>query len=139
MLSLFNNDLFDKMDKSFDNLMKRNSFPAVILRNMRTDIAVTNEAYTITMDVPGYKKEDIKISIDESILTVVAEKHEESEAAEKDVITRERCEGHCERQIRLGDDVDVDKITAKVEDGVLTITVPKKELPVKDIKTIEIM
>lgn len=138
MLSLSTSDIFDKMDKSFENLMKRNSFPAVILRNMRTDIAATDEAYTITMEVPGLKKEDIKISIDESILTVVAEKHEESESTSKKVITRERCDGYCERQVRLGEDVDVENIKAKVEDGVLTITIPKKEVPMKDIKTIEI-
>lgn len=138
MLSLINNDFFDRMDKSFDNLMKRNSFPAIILRNMRTDIASTDEAYTITMDVPGFKKEDIKISIDELILTVVAEKHEETESTDKEVITCERCDGRCERHVRLSDDADVDKITAKVEDGVLIITIPRKERPEKDIKTIDI-
>lgn len=90
------------------------------------------------MDVPGFKKEDIKISIDELILTVVAEKHEEAESADKEVITCERCDGRCERHVRLSDDVDVDKITAKVEDGVLVITVPRKERPEKDIKTIDI-
>jgi len=138
MLSLFNHDIFDKMDKSFDSLMKRNSFPAIILRNMRTDIAATEKAYTVTMDVPGFKKENIKISIDEDILIVVAEKHAKTESTDKEVITCERCDGRCERHVRLSDDVDVDKITAKVEDGVLIITIPRKERPEKDIKTIDI-
>ena len=72
------------------------------------------------------------------ILTVVAEKHEETESTDKEVITCERCDGRCERHVRLSDDVDVDKITAKVEDGVLIITIPRKERPEKDIKTIDI-
>ena len=138
MLNLFTNDFFDKIDRSFDESITRNIFPAIMLRNMRTDIKSTEDSYLISMDVPGFKKEDITISIDDLILTVVAENKEKSETSDHDVIAHERCEGHCERRIRLNDDVDIDKISAKLKNGVLTIMMPKVELPKKNIKTVTI-
>lgn len=138
MLSLMTNDFFDKFDKSVESFMKRNSFPASILKNMRTDIAASDAAYTVTVDVPGYKKENISISIDDSLLVVAVEKKDEKETKDHNMIAQERCEGRCERYIRLGEDADIDYISAKVEDGVLTITIPRKETPKKEVRKIYI-
>lgn len=111
MLNLRNNDFLAKKDPSLDELWKRSSFPSVILRDMRTDTKSSKKEYTVIIDVPGYQKE---------------------------IITHERCEGHCECRIRLLDDVDLDRISAKVEYGVLTNILPKKELPQKEIITVTI-
>lgn len=139
MLNLRNNDFLAKKDPSLDELWKRSSFPSVILRDMRTDTKSSKKEYTVIINVPGYQKEDITISIDDGALIVIAEKAAwKSDAADHEIITHERCEGHCECRIRLLDDVDLDRISAKVENGVLTNILPKKELPQKEIITVTI-
>lgn len=73
------------MDKSVDSLMKRTCFPATILRNMRTDIHVTDNSYIIKVDVPGCKKENIEISVEDAILKIVSETATSSESENKNV------------------------------------------------------
>lgn len=95
---------------------------------MVCDIYEQDGKYFIEVDVPGFKKEDIKIECDKGNLKIVAEKHiEKEEHNKKKYIHRERkFYEKCERSFYLGD-VDENKISAEFNDGTLKIVVPKEE------------
>lgn len=119
------------LDDLFDNFL---SVPEE--SNMKCDIYEKDGNYHIEMDVPGYKKEDIKIECDKGYLTVTASKEKEEEKEEKHYIRRERAYGSYKREFYLGD-VETENITAEFKDGILKLVVPKKE-EVETKKTIEI-
>ena len=77
--------------------------------------------------MPGVKKEDIQISLDNGVLTVKGEtRREDKEEKDGKLIRQERHEGHFVRQLSVGSDVDAQAVKAAFEDGVLAITLPKK-------------
>lgn len=120
------------LDDLFDNFL---SVPEE--SNMKCDIYEKDGNYHIEMDVPGYKKEDIKIECDKGYLTITAEKKmEKEEHEEKRYIRRERTYGSYKREFYLGD-VETDQIKAEFKDGMLTLVVPKRA-EVETKKTIEI-
>lgn len=97
--------------------------------SLRMDTKETDEAYVYTLDVPGMKKEDIAVELDDHVLTVSGERKEQVEEKQRDgkMVRREISYGRFERRIELPQDADTDKVTSKYADGVLTITAPKKE------------
>ena len=97
--------------------------------NMKCDIYEKDGNYHIEMDVPGFKKEDISIEVDDGYLTISAEKNYENneEDENRNYIRRERSYNSYKRSFYLGD-LDQDSIEAKFNDGMLNITVPKKEI-----------
>ncbi len=107
-------------------------------QNMKCDIYEKDGNYHIEMDVPGFKKEDISIEASDGYLTIKAEKNSENneEDEDKNYIRRERSYGAYERSFYLGD-LDQDKVEAEFKDGILKISVPKKE-EVNNKKMIEI-
>lgn len=107
-------------------------------QNMKCDIYEKDGNYHIEMDVPGFKKEDISIEASDDYLTIKAEKNSENneEDEDKNYIRRERSYGAYERSFYLGD-LDQDKVEAEFKDGILKISVPKKE-EVNNKKMIEI-
>ena len=114
----FMNDLFDEVMppmKHKDN-------------HMKCDIYEKDGKYHIEMDVPGYRKEDIKIEAEKDSLVITAEKNEEKneEDENKKYIHRERRYGKYQRSFYL-QDLNSDNIEASFNDGVLKITIPKKE------------
>jgi len=107
-------DLFDNFFEGEDNRMK-------------CDIYEKDNNYHIEMDIPGYKKEDIKIECNKGNLTITAEHHEEQEEKEgKKYIRRERIYGKYQRSFYLGD-IEEDRIDASFKNGTLEIVIPKKE------------
>ena len=107
-------------------------------QNMRCDIYEKDGDYHIEMDVPGFDKKDISIEAKDGYWTIKAEKTNEQneEDEKKNYIRRERTYGKYERSFYLGD-LDQDKIDAEFANGMLKITVPKKE-EVENKKVIEI-
>lgn len=105
---------------------------------MKCDIYEKDGNYHIEMDVPGFKKEDISIEASDGYLTIKAEKNSENneEDEDKNYIRRERSYGAYERSFYLGD-LDQDKVEAEFKEGILKISVPKKE-EVNNKKMIEI-
>lgn len=90
------------------------------------DVSETESEYHVRADLPGVKKEDLDISIQDGVLTINAEtKEEKKEEKEGRVIRQERRFGKFVRSMRLGDSVDVDKIKADYKDGVLDLVLPK--------------
>lgn len=98
---------------------------------MKTDIKETEKAYELAIDLPGFKKENVHAELQDGYLTVNASTTSESEDKSENgtYLRKERFTGSCSRSFYVGDDISEDDIRAKFEDGILTITVPKKELP----------
>lgn len=96
---------------------------------MRTDIKENDGGYELAIDLPGYKKEDVKAELKDGYLVVSAETKQDND--EKDgngkYIRRERYYGTCSRSFYVGEDVTQEDIKAKFEDGILKLSVPKKE------------
>ena len=95
---------------------------------MKTDIKENKDCYSITIDLPGYNKDDIKISIDNGYLTINATMSKNEEDKEKGrFIRRERYFGECSRSFYVGDDILVEDIKASFKNGALNLEIPKKE------------
>ena len=95
----------------------------------RVDIAEENGNYELTTDLPGLKKDDIKIEIHDSTLTLRGEKKIEDEKKGKNYRLAERCYGEFVRTFTLPENVNKDGIDAEFKDGVLKLTIPKTEAP----------
>jgi HSP20 family protein len=91
------------------------------------DIAETPEEVTACLEVPGLKKEDIKVSVHDGILTVTGEKRQETSADGENFHKVERSYGYFKRSVALPSSVDSDKVKAAYKDGVLKVTLPKLE------------
>ena len=92
------------------------------------DVSESDDAYHVTAELPGVSKDDLDITINDGVLTINAETRHESEQKDKGrMIRQERRYGKFVRSMRLGGDVDEDKVKANYEDGVLHLTLPKSE------------
>lgn len=112
----FFNDFFMPFERRSGNW-----FPAL-------DVHETDAKYLVDVDLPGIKKEDIHVSLENGILTVKGEtKTEETEEKEGKIIRQERHMGSYMRQLTVGTDVDPDTIDAKFENGVLSLELKKIE------------
>lgn len=96
---------------------------------MRTDIKETDAGYELTIDLPGFKKDDVQADLKDGYLTIAARTQSESEDkdAKGTYVRKERFSGKCSRTFYVGDDIEEDDIKARFEDGVLKIAVPKKQ------------
>ncbi len=97
----------------------------VLAGSMRTDIVDKGDRYQLKADMPGFSKDDIKVSFNDGVLTVSAERKEEKKQDQDGYVMRERSEGRCERQFRF-DDVDPKKIYAAYQNGELDICLEKQ-------------
>lgn len=106
--------------------------------DMKCDIYEKDGNYNIELDIPGYDKSDIKIECDNNVLTITAEKNNETneENENKKYIRRERFYGKVTRTFNFSD-IDEDAIKAEFTNGILKVTVPKAD-PVETKKVIEI-
>ena len=95
---------------------------------MKTDIKEKKDKYIIEMDLPGYEKENINLELKEGYLTVSAkvEKEENSDENEK-FVHKERFYGHCSRSFYVGEQITEEDIKAEFKNGILKVTIPKKE------------
>lgn len=91
------------------------------------DAYETPEAVIVKAELPGVKPEEVDITMSEGVLTLKVEAKEEREVDEECYICRERRLGKAERTVRLSADLDPEKATAEFENGILTLTLPKRE------------
>jgi len=122
---------FDRgLGRSLDNYFREitRDFQKDLDWSPRTDIHETNESFLITAEIPGVSKENIKIDIEDEILTLKGEKKAEQEVKDESgkVYKRERSYGAFQRRFVLPDNIDSKKVKANFEHGVLKLTVPKK-------------
>jgi len=94
---------------------------------LKMDVKEDEKAFTVHAEVPGVKKEDIHVSIDGNQVSITAEVKRQKEDRQGERLLRsERYYGKAHRTFTLGQDVDQDNATARYEDGVLELTLPKK-------------
>ena len=95
---------------------------------MKTDVRETDNSYELDIDLPGFKKEDINVQLDNGYLTIAASKslEKEDEHEKSHYIRQERYSGSMSRSFYVGNDVKQEEIHAKYEDGILKLAVPKK-------------
>ena len=137
MPSIFGENLFDDFFNDFpfynDRDMKRTERKLYGHRAknlMKTDIKEKNDSFVLEMDLPGFKKEEIQVSLENGYLTVQAAKGLDKEEQEKKsgrYIRQERYAGACERSFYVGDDLTQEDIKGEFRHGVLKLTIPKKE------------
>lgn len=118
-------------DDFFDGFLRgRRTSEVVTGQAMRpaVDIRETDNEYQVTVDLPGIKKDDLDIIIQDGLLTINAETREESqEVVAGRLIRQERRSGKYIRSLRLGADVNEDSVRAEYRDGILHLTIPKAE------------
>ena len=98
---------------------------------MKTDIKEHDDHYDVMLDLPGFKKDDIHVSLENGYLTISAAKGLDKDEKDKETgryIRRERYAGACERSFYVGDQLTEEDIKAEYKHGVLKLTVPKKEV-----------
>jgi HSP20 family protein len=94
---------------------------------IKIDVKETPSAYTVVAEVPGVAKEDIHVTVEGSVVTLRAEvKQQDSQTQDQKVLRTERYYGAVARSFQLATDIDNEKSKAKYENGVLTLTLPKK-------------
>ncbi|MCR4722126.1 MAG: Hsp20/alpha crystallin family protein [Lachnospiraceae bacterium] len=96
---------------------------------MKTDVQETEDGYEVDIDLPGFKKDDIKLSLDNGYLSVSAAKALDNDKKDKKgkIIRQERYSGSMQRSFYVGENITEENIKAKFEDGVLKLQVPKEE------------
>jgi len=91
------------------------------------DVHDDKEAFTVTLEAPGLKKENFEISYHDGVLSIAGERKQVEEAKEKNYFRRERLFGRFTRSVSLPTAVNPGAVTANYKDGVLTVTLPKAE------------
>ena len=104
---------------------------------LRTDITDKGDAFVLEADLPGFKKDDIKIDLENDRLTIMAERHSNTETTKNGYVRRERSFGSFERSFDVSG-IDTAGIKANYTDGVLTLTLPKRPELVPDNRSIVI-
>ncbi|KAK0587946.1 hypothetical protein LWI29_031679 [Acer saccharum] len=109
------------------------------LVNTRVDWKETPEAHVFKADLPGMKKEEVKVEIEDGkVLQISGERNVEKEDKSDTWHRVERSSGKFSRRFRLPENVKMDQIKASMDNGVLTVTVPKLEMNKPHVKSIEI-
>ena len=121
-------DYFDNFGDVFNGFFR----PPLTHRSVRkaripaVDVAETDTAYQVKAELPGIRKEDLDVTVDDGVLTIKAEHNDNQEQTENgQLIRQERSYEKFARSLRLGANVDEETITAEYRDGVLHITLPK--------------
>ena len=144
MPSIFGENLFDNwftpMEREFYS--GRNPLYGKNEKNlMKTDVREKDGNYELDIDLPGFKKEDVTIQLENGYLTITATKGLDKDESDDKTgyIRKERWFGNCSRSFYVGDSIRSEDIKAKMEDGILHMTVPKetKQIPQRNTILIE--
>jgi len=122
-------DPFYNLDDWFKNWgMRPFSMDMETTPQIKIDLAENDNAYTVRAEIPGVKKEDVKVQVEGNRVSISCETKQEKEEKEGErVICRECHQGSSYRSFTLGSEVDETKAEAKYENGTLELTLPKKE------------
>lgn len=132
MPSIFGENLFnDWMDFSFPQVadVDKELYGKHAKNMMKTDVKETENGYEVSIDLPGFKKDEVKIHLDHGYLTIAAAKGLDKDEEDKKgkYIRRERYAGSMSRSFYVGEGVKQSDIHAKYEDGILKLDIPKQD------------
>ena len=134
-------DVFNDFDRDFfrgwgrpEHVLYGKNAP----RMMKTDVKETENCYEVDVDLPGFRKEEIRLELEKGTLTISTEKSlENKEEKQGKVLRQERYCGTMSRSFYVGENITEEDIKAKYENGVLSLVIPKKDAPkVPEKKTI---
>ncbi|TVU22064.1 hypothetical protein EJB05_31740, partial [Eragrostis curvula] len=134
-------DLWDPFDNMFRSIVPSASSDSdtAAFANARIDWKETPEAHVFKADLPGVKKEEVKVEVEDgNVLVISGERSKEKEDKNDKWHRVERSSGQFMRRFRLPENAKVDQVKAGLENGVLTVTVPKAEVKKPEVKAIEI-
>ncbi len=135
-------DLRDRFDRAFDSVFGGDLMPTGWFARAealpKVDLAESDAALTLTADLPGMAATDITLTVADNVLTLSGERKAESAQTDHRYRVVERSHGRFTRSFQLPDRVEVDRITASFDKGVLTVTLPKTEPPAVAVKRIPI-
>lgn len=126
--NLFDDDWMFPFDSDFFG--KKNPLYGKHAKNlMKTDVRETESSYEVDIDLPGFKKDEIKAQLENGYLTVSAAKGLDKDEQDQKgkYIRQERYAGAMSRSFYIGEEVSQDEIRAKYENGILRLTIPKKD------------
>lgn len=131
MANIIRRDPFADMDELFKGFFLRpvrmELMDTPSLGQIKVDVTEDDQAYRVLAELPGVKKEDIKVSLDGDMVSISAEVKREAQKKEGERVVRsERYYGTVSRTFSLGGEVDESKCEAKYRDGVLELVLPKK-------------
>lgn len=124
-------DFWKRFDQPFGAIGRWDSGP-------RTDIAETDRALEVSVELPGLDRKEVDVSLTDGALTIKGEKKSEREESKKGYHLSERSYGSFYRSIPLPSGVDTDKASAEFKNGVLTVTLPKTQEALSRVKKIEV-
>ena len=132
MPSIFGESLFDDWFDDFDRQMQhmdRRLYGRNAKREMKTDVREKEDGYEIDMDLPGFKKDQVELTLENGYLTVTANKGFDKDEKDKQgrMIRQERYAGSMQRSFYVGDNMTEEDVKARFEDGVLHLDLPKKD------------
>ncbi|MBO6241954.1 MAG: Hsp20/alpha crystallin family protein [Butyrivibrio sp.] len=128
--------------KDFDNMEKK-LYGRKAARMMRTDVREKDDNYEVAIDLPGFKKEEIEVELNDGYITISASKGLDKDSNDKKgrLIRQERYAGAMQRSFYVGENIEKEDVEATYRHGVLTLTIPKKaaekKLPEKNLIAIE--
>lgn len=147
MPSIFGENLFDDFfDDNFPMMPVAGNHNPIFGKHsknlMKTDVRETENTYELDVDLPGFKKDEVTIELKDGMLTIQAAKGVDKDEQDKNgrYIRQERFTGACSRSFYVGENVEAKDISAKFEDGILKLSMPKqvkKALPVRNLIAIE--
>ena len=133
--SIFGENLFDDMFRDFASFDPFSASDALYGKHaralMKTDIRETDNSYELDIDLPGFKKDELQLRLQDGYLTVSAAKGLDKDEKDKEghYIRRERYAGQCSRSFYVGENITEEDVHAKFEDGILRLSIPKKDAP----------
>ena len=147
MPSIFGENLFDEFfDDDFPMIPMRSIRNPLYGKNaknlMKTDVRETDNTYELDIDLPGFKKDEVQLDLKDGYLTISAAKGLDKDQEDKKgkYIRQERYAGACSRSFFVGEGIEPRDVSAKFEDGILRVSLPKqvkRELPRNSTITIE--
>ena len=141
--SIFGENLFDDLFRfpDFNRDVEKKLYGKHAAQVMKTDVHEHDDHYEIVIDLPGFKKDQIDLQLQNGYLTITASKGLEEEGKDKKgkILHQERYSGSMTRSFYIGENVNEEDVKAKFEDGVLTLDFPKeKPVALPEHKTIQI-
>jgi HSP20 family protein len=126
-------NIHSELDRVFDDLTRGCAFMPRLDGNafavLPVDVHSKDGKMVVEASVPGFKPEEVSVTVDDGVLTIEARKTEAIDQEDRQYLRQERYSGYLYRQVALGGNLEEDKAEATFKDGVLTVTVPEVRKP----------